>query len=388
MDNSLLLPSTQVFPLHEGEARLAAGGLVVKFGVDPTSPNLHLGHAVALRQLRQLQDGGHTVALVIGDFTAAIGDPTGRNTTRPALSQEEIQDNARTYLDQAFLILDPEKTSIHRNMDWLGQMSSTQVVRMASGATVAQMSQRKDFSNRLSEQTPVSLHEFLYPLFQGQDSVHLGCDAELGGTDQTFNLMMGRDMQVSAGQRGQFVLTVPLLVGLDGHKKMSKSHGNEIGLREPPVSKFSKLMSIPDWQIPSWGGLLTHVPEADWVERMIQENPRDVKCDLAQTVVAWIDGEEQALAAGQAWQAAVRDRVASENLPVESIPGGGVSMSLVELLVACGLAPSKTVARQKIQEGGVRLDGDKLLDPSRTFPAGEVGLLQVGKKNFRKVLIT
>lgn len=387
MDNSPLLPSTQVFPLHEGEARLAAGGLVVKFGVDPTSPNLHLGHAVALRQLRQLQDGGHTVALVIGDFTAAIGDPTGRNTTRPALSQEEIQDNALTYLDQAFLILDRQKTSIHRNMDWLGQMSAADVVRMASNSTVAQMSQRKDFSKRISEQSPISLHEFLYPLFQGQDSVHLNCDGELGGTDQTFNLMMGRNMQLREGMRGQFVLTVPLLVGLDGHKKMSKSYSNEVGLSEPPVSKFSKLMQIPDRLIASWGGMLTDVPEAAWTDRVRLENPRDVKFDLAMKLVAWIDGGEAAKSAAHAWERAIKERVASDELPVEVIHVDGKPVSLVDLLALTGLTSSKTVARQKIQEGGVRMDGEKLLDLGHSFPIGTVGLLQVGKKNFKKIQV-
>lgn len=384
LDPSLILPGTQVVPEREGLDRLTAP-IRIKFGVDPTSANLHLGHAVALRQLRKFQDAGHEVLLVIGNFTAAIGDPTGRNATRPPLSEVEIEANADTYLDQAFLILDRSRTQVVNNKDWLGSMTAADIVRMASSVTVSQISQRSDFSQRLASQAPICLHEFLYPLFQGQDSVHLGCDAELGGTDQTFNLMMGRDMQSMAGQVPQFVMTVPLLVGLDGLKKMSKSYSNHVGLLDDPVDIFSKIMRLPDAMIPEWGRLLTSTPGSSWEERLRSGNPRDAKFELARSIISWLRSPEVAEQAGIAWEKAVRDFVASEAIPLVHISSANTGMDIVSALVHVGLVNSKTTARQKIQEGAVRIDGQRVDDASSKLGGSGQFLLQVGKRNFRRV---
>ena len=383
-DPAIILPGTHLIPEKEGRDRLGRQ-IRIKFGVDPTSANLHLGHAVALRQLRKLQDAGHLAILVIGNFTAAIGDPTGRNTTRPPLSDSDIEANAQTYLDQAFMVLDRNKTEVVHNKDWLGAMTAADIIRMAAAVTVSQMSQRNDFAQRLSDQTPVCLHEFLYPLFQGQDSVHLDCDAELGGTDQTFNLMMGRDMQSRCGKDAQFIMTVPLLVGLDGSKKMSKSHGNQVGLMDDPVDKFSKIMRLPDFLIPEWGRLLTSIPEDSWKDMMHSKGARDAKFSLAREVVSWLHSPEVSEKAGQAWEAAVKQSIGSDAIPLVQVSMDPVGMDILSLLVQVGLASSKTVARQKIQEGAVRIDGQRIDEMSIKVTPGLEILLQVGKRNFRRV---
>jgi tyrosyl-tRNA synthetase len=374
-----------VTPLPDGQVLLDRPGLRIKFGIDPTSPNLHLGHAVPLRQLRRCQDMGHTVDLVIGDFTAAIGDPTGRNQTRPMLSDESIQANAATYLEQAFLILDRDRTQVHYNSAWLGQMSAADVVRMASQVTVARMAERDDFTQRLKRQEPVALHEFLYPLFQGLDSVLLKSDAEMGGTDQTFNLMMGRQMQALGGIPSQFVMTVPLLVGLDGKSKMSKSYQNDVGLLEPAIDKFTKIMRLEDDVIQAWGELLTDTPAESWEARLESEHPRVVKMALAHAIIAGLEGIEIANQARDGWEAVVCQGQTHEAIPsfTLDLPENGIA--LPEALKACGLASSSTVARQKIREGAVRWNGKVVSDARMMFSLAEEGLLQVGKRNFRKV---
>ena len=375
--------TTTLFPAAGADA-LPARALRIKFGVDPTSPNLHLGHSVALRQLRNLQEQGHTVLLVIGDFTAAIGDPTGRNTTRPALTAQAIEHNALTYLDQVFLFLNPEQTEVHWNSKWLGQLSAAEMVRLTSRATVAQMSQRNDFAKRLESGTPISLHEFIYPLLQGYDSVHLKCDVEIGGSDQTFNLMMGRSLQGLDGQPPQLVGTVPLLVGLDGERKMSKSFNNDIGLREPLMEQLAKLMKLPDAQIRNWGELLTNTPVATWDERLAQENPRQVKLDMARTILRTFHDKKLIEEAIEGWGRAVCFSAQASDLEPEVLSQVGPA-SLMDVLVRSGLCTSRSNARQKIDEGAVWVDGIRVVDRQTIVPEGFDGVLQVGKRNFKRI---
>lgn len=363
--------------------------LRIKLGIDPTRPDLHLGHTVALRKLRQFQDAGHTAILLIGDFTAQIGDPTGRSEARPRLSAKDVKTNSETYLEQARKILDfdtPGRLEIRRNSEWLGQLTLTQIVELQAQMTVGQMLAKEDFSKRYESGTPIYLHEFLYPLLQGYDSVALRADVELGGTDQKFNLLCGRDLQQWKAQSPQFGLLLPLLEGLDGFQKMSKSLDNYVGLTDDPLSMYSKLEKVPDTLVPKYFELLT-----DLAPDSLPEGPRDRQILLATEIVSQYHSAE---AAEQAKQAA-RDLTskgssdATSAIPECSLASVNFPAKLPYLLRETGLCKSSSDARRQVQNGGVRLDGDKATDPHQEFAAPEElynRVLQVGKKKFLRLV--
>ncbi len=363
--------------------------LRIKLGLDPTAPDLHLGHTVVLNKLRQLQDLGHTVIFLVGDFTALIGDPTGRNATRPPLSAEEISANAQTYFNQAALVLNAEKTEIRRNSEWLDPLGARGMVQLAARYTVARMLERDDFTKRYKSGTPISVHEFLYPLVQGYDSVALKADLELGGTDQKFNLLVGRELQREYGQEPQCILTMPLLVGLDGVEKMSKSKGNYVGISEKPSEIFGKLMSISDALMWQYFELLSFRPmsqiEALKAEVNAGRNPRDVKVDLAMEIVARFHSPAAAEGALADFEARFKQGAIPEDLPEVSLSGAPVG--IVAALKAAGLAPSSTEAVRNIEQGGVRINGDKVSDRGLQLQAGTY-VLQVGKRKFAKVALS
>lgn len=346
---------------------------VIKAGFDPTTPDLHLGHAVLLRALRAWQDQGHEVVLVVGDFTATLGDPTGRNATRPVLDAETVKENARTYLEQAHLILDPQRTRVVHNSTWLGVMSSVELLGLMQRFTVAQMTARNDFSTRLEAGDAVGLHELIYPLLQGYDSVVLKCDIEVGGQDQLFNLMAGRTLQEMFGQAPQAIAMAPLLVGLDGVRKMSKSYGNHIALRDTPVEIFGKTMRIPDELVSNWAELLG-VPGIS-----LFDDPYASKRALARGLVEMLHGEAPALAADADWELRFAKRQTPEDVKEHFITPG---TTLVQALVDLGFAPSLTVARQKVREGAVRIDAEKILDPQH-LPTQ--GILQLGRRQAARI---
>jgi tyrosyl-tRNA synthetase len=344
--------------------------LRVKFGVDPSRPDLHLGHAVPLRKLRQFQDLGHTAVLIIGDFTGRVGDPTGRSETRPLLSEDEIRSNAQTYFDQADRVLDMDRAEVRWNSDWLGTMTMAEVLRLASSYTVAQMLERDDFRGRHDAGESISVVEFLYPLMQAMDSVAVEADVELGGTDQTFNLLVGRHIQRAYGQEPQVVLTVPLLVGTDGKRKMSKSFDNYIAFTDPPADMFGKTMSIPDEALAEWEALASGLdPEAlDSVALQREDMPDAArrKRRLAKAVVAGFSGWDEAETQERGFDAVHRRGELPEDAPAAPIPDDAVKdgkVWLPRLLVALGLAGSNSEARRKVGEGAVRLDGQRLEDP-------------------------
>lgn len=370
-------------------ARLATGQpLRVKLGVDPTRPDLTFGHLVCLSKLRELQDLGHQAILLIGDFTTRVGDPTGRSSTRPLLTPEEIADNARTYLDQAHRILDPTRTEVVRNGDWFGKMSFLEAIQLCRHMTVQQMLAREDFSQRHAVGTPISLVEFLYPLLQGHDSVELRADLELGGSDQLFNMLVGRDLQAAAGQPPQAVLTLPLLVGLDGERKMSKSLGNYIAFNDTAKDIFGKVMSIPDATMWTYYRLLLGADEADIVRRR-GEHPMEMKKQLAAALTAKFHGEE----AGT-YERAQFEKVFSKGevrddmpeFPWEGLAPGATETGLVDILATSGLFPSKKEIRRLIEGGAVRVDDVKIGDPAHRLikPATEV-VIQAGKRTFLKI---
>lgn len=369
--------------LPEGglEARLAAGRpLVVKLGADPTAPDLHLGHTVVLRKMRAFQDLGHTAVFLIGDFTATIGDPSGRDQTRPTLSADEVARNAETYKRQVFRILDPERTIIRSNSEWLGSMSAADLVRLAGTVTVARLLERDDFAARHRDRSPISLREFLYPLLQGYDSVALRADVEIGGTDQIFNLLMGRAVQEAYGQAPQVVLTLPLLLGLDGARKMSKSFGNHIALEDPPDEMYGKTMSIPDALMESWYTLLTDVPPGEF-RAAIAVDPRAAKARLAREIVAQFHGAEAAAAAEARFDRLFRHGGAPDDAPERAVRPGE---AILDVVVGAGLAPSKSEARRLVAQGAVEIDGVRIDDPAA--PA-RPGLLKVGKRRFLRLRI-
>ena len=364
--------------------------LRVKLGVDPTAPDLHLGHAVPLRKLRQFQDLGHTVVLIIGDFTALIGDPSGRNSTRPPLTLEAINSNAETYIEQAFKILDPEKTELRRNSEWLGKIDFEQILRLTSQFTVARILERDDFSKRYAEGRPISLHEFLYPVMQAYDSVAIEADVELGGTDQLFNLLAGREIMEKLGMEPQCALTLPLLEGTDGVQKMSKSYGNYIGLTDSPAEMFGKVMSIPDELMVKYYRLCTSLPvdDIDALESRLaagEEHPNLVKRRLGQAIVTLYHGAEAAPAAEEAF-----DRVFKEHLAPEDIAEVAISpaeeLYLPGVLVELGLAATASEGRRSIDQGGVRVDGHQLLPRVYNYARGEIigAIVQVGKRRFAR----
>jgi tyrosyl-tRNA synthetase len=369
-------------------ARLKEGRpLRIKTGFDPTAPDLHLGHGVLIRKMAQFQELGHTVIFLIGDFTGLIGDPTGKKTTRPALSREEIEANAETYKAQVFKILDPERTEIRFNSEWMGGLRGEDWIRLASKFTLAQMLERNDFSKRLGAGEPISLHELLYPLVQAYDSVALRADAELGGNDQLFNLMRGRELQEAMGQGPQVVLTVPLLLGLDGVEKMSKSLGNYIGFMEPAEVQFGKTMSISDELMWDWWLLLTDKLPRE-IEAMKQGHPMDAKKALAREIVGQFHGAQAAGSAEESWVKRFSER------SVEDVPEVGVAAAgaqpLAKLLVERSLAGSRKEAERLIQQGAVSLDGEKVADPRQllTLEPGAAVLVRVGKLKLQRWVVT
>lgn len=364
--------------------------LRVKAGFDPTAPDLHLGHTVLINKLRHFQELGHQVLFLIGDFTGMIGDPSGKNTTRPPLTREKVLENAATYQEQVFKILDPAKTEVCFNSTWMEALGASGMIRLAAQHTVARMLERDDFSKRYAAQQPIAIHEFLYPLCQGYDSVAMKADIELGGTDQRFNLLVGRELQKHYGQAPQCVLTMPLLEGLDGVNKMSKSLGNYIGIYEPPNEIFGKVMSVSDELMWRYYDLLSFKSESEILalRRSISEgrNPRDVKVLLAQELVARFHGPTAAVAALEDFQTRFQRNAIPDDIPEVSLAGEG-GISVVAVLKQAGLTASTSEAIRMIDQGGVRLDGDKLTDRGLMLESGAVVVLQVGKRKFARVSV-
>jgi tyrosyl-tRNA synthetase len=364
--------------------------LRVKAGFDPTAPDLHLGHTVLLNKLRQLQDLGHQIVFLVGDFTGTIGDPSGRNTTRPPLTREEVAQNAKTYTDQVFRILDRGRTEVRFNSEWMGKLDAADLVRLAARHTVARMLERDDFAKRYKAQQPIAIHELLYPLVQGYDSVALKADLELGGTDQKFNLLMGREVQKEHGLAPQCILTLPLLEGTDGASKMSKSLGNYIGINEPPDEIFGKLMSISDELMWRYLSLLSFdAPEKIAAQRRAVErggNPRDVKIGLAREIVGRFHGAGAAADAAASFAA----RFSRNEMP-EDVPEVRIStkdgLAIPQVLKRAGLAASASEALRLIEQGGVRIDGARLSDKSLKLARGASVVLQVGKRKFARVIV-
>jgi tyrosyl-tRNA synthetase len=365
--------------------------LRIKAGFDPTAPDLHLGHTVLINKLRNFQDLGHKVMFLIGDFTGMIGDPTGKNTTRPPLSREQILDNAKTYQDQVFKILDPEKTEICFNSTWFEPLGASGMIRLAALHTVARMLERDDFSKRYRSGQPIAIHEFLYPLCQGYDSVAMKADIELGGTDQKFNLLVGRELQKHYGQAPQCVLMMPLLEGLDGVNKMSKSLGNYIGINEPPREIFGKLMSVSDELMWRYFDLLSFRsdPEVSGFKNEIASgrNPRDVKVLLAQEIVSRFYGQGAAVDALTDFESRFRQGGIPDELPDVTLDGSGKPMAIAQVLKQAGLTASTSEALRMIEQGGVKVDSTKIEDKGLLLDPPGPFVLQVGKRKFARVTI-
>ncbi|MCC7060234.1 MAG: tyrosine--tRNA ligase [Burkholderiaceae bacterium] len=371
-------------------ARSDASGtpLRIKLGLDPTAPDLHLGHTVVLNKLRQLQDLGHTVIFLIGDFTAMIGDPSGRNTTRPPLTREQIEANAHTYFQQASLVLDPARTEIRYNSEWSDALGARGMIQLAARYRLARMMERDDFTRRFRAGHPISLHELLYPLMQGYDSVALKADIELGGTDQKFNLLVGRELQREYGQEPQCILTMPLLEGLDGVEKMSKSRGNYVGITEPPGEMFGKLMSISDPLMWRYFELLSFRSIAEVAALRAEceagRNPRDAKVMLALEIVERFHSRASAQASRAQFEARFRHGALPEQMPERVLQGA--PMPIAQVLRQAQLVPSSSEANRNIEQGGVRIDGQRVVDKSLALPVGSY-VVQVGKRRFARVTI-
>ena len=387
----------EVLKREELEARLSAsmkaGGrpLRVKAGFDPTAPDLHLGHTVVLNKMRQFQDLGHQVIFLIGDFTGMIGDPSGKNVTRKPLTREDVLANARTYEEQVFKVLDRDRTEVRFNSEWFGQMSAADMIRLAGQHTVARMLERDDFAKRYAAQQSIAIHEFLYPLVQGYDSVALEADVELGGTDQKFNLLMGRGLQEHYGQAPQVVLTMPLLEGLDGVNKMSKSLGNYIGISEPAIDIVTKAMKIGDELTWRWIELLSFdisVAEAAKLRAEVEAgalNPREVKLRLARELATRFHDAAAAEQAIAGWHAVVTGQGDTSTLPLQDVAVPAEGLRIAALLTAAGITPSNSEANRKLKERAVKVEGVVVEDPNASFAPGFEGVLQVGKRNFARV---
>lgn len=378
----------EIIKLEELEARLKLGRpLRIKAGFDPTAPDLHLGHTVLLNKMRQFQDLGHQVIFLIGDFTGMIGDPSGKSVTRPPLTREQVLENAETYKAQVFKILDPAKTEVAFNSTWMDQLSPADFIRLASQYTVARMLERDDFSKRYASNQSIAIHEFLYPLVQGYDSVALRADVELGGTDQKFNLLMGRELQRAYGQDPQCILTMPLLEGLDGVKKMSKSLGNYIGIQEAPGVMYSKLVSIPDTLMWRYFELLSFrsMEEIEGFRKDVEAgaNPRDIKIKLAEEIVARFHGEEAAASAHKSAGNRLKDGELPEDLPEVEV-AASEDLPIGAVLNKAGLVKNSAVARDLLSSSGVRVDGE-VVDRSFVFKIGATHVLQAGKRAFARV---
>lgn len=382
-----------LLPEDELIAKLKEGRpLRVKLGADPTAPDIHLGHTVILTKLRQFQDLGHEVIFLIGDFTGMVGDPSGKNTTRPPLTKEQVMANAETYKEQVFKVLDPAKTRIEFNSSWLGEMGAEGMIRLASRQTVARMLERDDFKKRFHDHQSIAIHEFMYPLLQGYDSVALEADVELGGTDQRFNLLMGRELQKEYGQKPQIVITMPLLVGLDGEKKMSKSAHNYIGISEAPSEMFGKVMSISDDLMWDWYVLLSFRPLAeieDFKARVAAGmlNPRDVKVWLAKEIIARFHSQADADAAEQEFINRFQKGAMPDEMPELTLDAGSEGIAIANLLKDADLVASTSEALRMIKQGGVKIDGEKVDDAKLTLSAGSTAVYQVGKRKFARVTL-
>ena len=382
----------EIIKPEELEARLKLGRpLRVKAGFDPTAPDLHLGHTVLLNKMRHFQDLGHQVIFLIGDFTGMIGDPSGKNVTRKPLTRDEVLANAQTYADQVYKVLDRDRTELRFNSEWFGQMTAADMIRLAAQHTVARMLERDDFAKRYGAQQSIAIHEFLYPLVQGYDSVALKADVELGGTDQKFNLLMGRGLQEHHGQPPQIVLTMPLLEGLDGVAKMSKSLGNYIGISEPAIDIVTKTMKIGDELMWRWIDLLSFeigVAEAAALKAEVAGgglNPRDVKLRLARELTARFHDAAAAEQAIAGWHAVVRGEGDTSLLPLQDVAVPAEGLRIGALLTATGITPSNSEAGRKLKERAVKVDGAVVEDPNQVFQPGFEGVLQVGKRNFARV---
>jgi len=378
--SEILLESELLTKLKRGRP------LRIKAGFDPTAPDLHLGHTVLINKMRRFQDFGHDVIFLIGDFTGLIGDPSGRNATRPPLTPEDVQANAKTYQEQIFKILDPARTRVDFNSRWMSQLGSAGMIQLAARSTVARMLERDDFSKRYKGGQPIAIHEFLYPLVQGYDSVALQADVELGGTDQKFNLLMGRQLQEAYGQEPQIVLTMPLLEGLDGVNKMSKSLGNYIGVNEEADSMFGKLMSISDDLMWRYFDLLSFRPNAELasLRQQIDEgrNPMEIKFELAMEITARFAGAAAAEQARQNFSSRSQRREIPENIEKKTLTIEGVGIGVAAAIKQAGLAESTSAANRLIQQGAVRIDGERVEDIKTTLEPGPARLFQVGKRGF------
>ena len=380
----------EVLVESELEQRLASGKVLnVKLGMDPTAPDLHLGHTVVINKLRHFQELGHHVQFLIGDFTGMIGDPTGRNATRPALTREQIAANALTYREQVFKILDPEQTEILFNSTWSEPLGAQGMIKLAAQHTVSQMLQRDDFSRRFRAEQPIALHELLYPIMQGYDSVAMKADIELGGTDQKFNLLVGRELQKHYGQSPQCIVTLPILEGLDGVNKMSKSLGNYVGINEEAHSQFGKLMSISDdlmWRYIELLSFESLAAIARWREEVAQgRNPRDLKAGFATEIVTRFHGAHAAREAEEAFVRRFRAGEIPADIPSVSLTGG--PLLITALLKQAGLVPSSAEAVRMIEQGGVRVDGERVSDRMTSIASGLTVVVQVGKRRFARVSV-
>lgn len=384
--DELLIESELAVKLER--SRATGQSLRCKLGLDPTAPDIHLGHTVVLNKLRQLQDLGHTVIFLIGDFTSMIGDPSGRNTTRPPLTREQIEANAKTYFDQAALVLDRGKTEIRYNSEWSEPLGAAGLVKLAAKYTLARLLERDDFAKRMRENAPIAMHELLYPLMQGYDSVALKSDLELGGTDQKFNLLVGRELQRHYGQEPQCVLTMPLLEGLDGVEKMSKSKNNYVGITEKPFEMFGKVMSISDALMWRWYDLVSARSNAE-IATFKQEveagrNPRDVKVALAQEIVARFHSKPAAEGALTEFEARFKNHAAPDDMPEVTLGDGAIGIAA--LLKQAGLSPSTSEAIRNIEQGGVKINGEKVADRTLQIQPGSY-IVQVGKRKWAKVTV-
>ena len=382
----------EIIKLEDFAERVKAGApLRVKVGFDPTAPDLHLGHTVILNKMRQFQQFGHTVIFLIGDFTGMIGDPTGKNVTRKPLTRDEIDANAQTYKDQVFKILDPELTEVRFNSEWMDAMSAQDMVKLTAQYTVARMLERDDFEKRYTSNQPISIHEFLYPLVQGYDSVALKADIEMGGTDQKFNLLVGRHLQQAYGQKPQNIITLPLLEGLDGVQKMSKSLGNYVGIDEPADEQFGKLMSIDDDMMWRYFELLSFRPLAE-IEKLKADmrdgrNPRDIKFELGQEIVDRFNGKGTGQTAQENFIARFRGHEMPDDIPEKNLASEDGQLGLANALRMAGLTGSNSESFRMIQQGGVKIDGEKVEDRSMNLERGFSGVLQVGKRKFCRVTV-
>lgn len=388
----LLRGVDEVLLAKELEDKLASGKtLVVKAGFDPTAPDLHLGHTVLINKLKILQDMGHKVVFLIGDFTGMIGDPTGKNVTRKPLSRDDVLANAQTYKEQVFKILDAEKTEVRFNSEWMNQLGADGLIRLAASQTVARMLERDDFKKRYQGGQPIAIHEFLYPLIQGWDSVELQADIEMGGTDQRFNLLMGRELQKEQGQTPQTVITVPLLEGLDGVQKMSKSLGNYIGITDAPNDMFGKVMSVSDDLMWRYFELLSFRSEDELTQLRARvdagENPRDIKIELAKELIARFHDESAAEAAHHDFTQRFQKNAIPDDMPELTLQLDEAQHGIASVLKEAGMVASTSEAMRMIKQGAVKIDGEKVSDSKYRCAAGSTAVYQVGKRKFARITI-